>query len=43
MVKKCSVYGSVSIVGQDCEGSVWAVLGALLFSLQFYLGIEGVS
>lgn len=43
MVKKCSVYGSVSIVGQDCEGSVWAVLGVLLFSLPFHLGMEGVS
>lgn len=40
VVKKCLVYGTVSTVGQDCEGSVWAVL---LFSLQFYLGIEGVS
>lgn len=43
MVKKCLVYGSVSIAGQDCEGLVWAFFGALLFSLQFYLGIEGVS
>lgn len=43
MVKKRLVHGSVSAVGQDCEGSVRAVLGALLFLLQFYLGIEGVS